>query len=360
MAIYYILYIIIGTLPILFLDKKKGEREKKNKFFSWICFSFIFLLLALRHQSMGVDLAYQKDTGYLAAFDTLSSYSWKKIFEIESFLNYEKGYVIFNKLVGSIWADRQFFLAVCAFVSLFPVALVVYKKSLDSIFSYFIYMALPSFFIVYSGLRQGIALGLCFLSVLFIEDKKPIKFIITVLLGVTFHKSAMVFLLAYPIYYIKLNDTGRFFTFLFLPIIFIFREPLFLILSRFFKDEVVLEDTGAITLLIAFVLIYFFCVFYAKKSSQTNGYLNLFYVACACQVFGNIYATAMRIGYYFMIILILLLPKIVDEIRDTDTKVIFKTLIIIGFIVFGLYSIYSSGTSWARAYPYNWFWTVIP
>ena len=354
MAIYLVIYSLIGALPLLF-TKLFSEKEKRNKWYAWIGFIFIFLVLALRHQSMGVDLGYDSNTGYLAAFDKIARFSWKEAFQVDVY-NYERGYILFNKLISSIWNNRQFFLAVCAFISIVPVAFVVYKKSKDSIFSYFIYLGLPSFLMAFSGLRQSIAMGICFLSFLFIEDKKWVKFIITVLVASLFHYSAIIFLIAYPLYHINIGFKGRIFSLILLPVIFVLRFPLFSVLSKIFKEDAVPDNNGALTLLLVFCLIYVFCFFFAKKDKQINGLLNLFYIACCCQIFGNIYSTAMRVGYYFMPFAILLEPPIVNEMNDEkNVRAGVKIAILIAFIAFGLFSFYTS--SWAGTYPYYWFWS---
>ena len=54
-------------------------------------------MLALRHQSMGIDLRYTKYFGYLGRFDAIAETSWSDVFDV-SIANYEKGYIIFNKL----------------------------------------------------------------------------------------------------------------------------------------------------------------------------------------------------------------------------------------------------------------------
>lgn len=356
MLVYIIAYSLIGVSAAVFSQIGMGKARAK---FSFCLFSFLVLsiVLGLRHPSMGNDLKYYQGGGYLEAFEKISAKSWEEVFALESYLNYEKGYILFNKLVGSIWADQQFFLFVCAAVSILPVIYVAYKKSEDSFFSVVIFIGLPSFLMLYSGLRQAIAIGLCFLSILFIQEKKPIKFILTVLLAYTFHDSSFIFLLAYPLYHIRLNDLMRKISVGIIPIVYLFRVPLFTVFSKFFKDEATITDgETAVTLFLVFTLVYIFCIiFQNKESKDQNGLLNLFLVACCCQAFGSVYELAMRVTYYFMMSLILLLPSVMKEAKLEKRENYLVTFGIMGaFILFGLFSIYDS--SWAMAYPYYWFW----
>lgn len=143
-----------------------GEEDKDKKRFLYLAIGLMVLIMGLRAQTMGVDLR-----GYLASFETLNEYSWKEILGLESYLNYERGYIIFNKLVGSIWCNRQFFLFVCAAISIIPVGIVIYKCSPDPLLSIIIYIGLPVFLLNYSGLRQAIAIGILILSFEFMTEK---------------------------------------------------------------------------------------------------------------------------------------------------------------------------------------------
>ncbi len=355
MTVYIFVYILMGTIPLL-IERSINDDVKKHKICSIMCGALIILLFALRAPSMGVDLAYGTNAGYLGMFDKISKFTWREAFT-QDVLNYERGYIIFNKLVSSIWNNKQFFLAISAFVSIGPVVYVVYKKGHNAVFSYCVYMGLPVFLMLFSGIRQSIAIGICFLAVLLIEDKRLIKFILTVLFASLFHHTAIIFLVAYPLYHVKINKTGRLFSLALLPIIYLFRYPLFSLLSRLFKDDAIPVDTGAIGLLLLFVAIYLFCFMFASEEKQDNGFLNLFYFSCVCQVFAGIYSVAMRVGYYFMMFAIFLIPKTIEYLtKDENEKLTFKFIISIAFVIFGLYMLYSS--AFAQAYPYIFFWRL--
>ena len=124
-----------------------------------------------------------------------------------------------------------------------------------------------------------------------------------------------------------------------------------------FKDGAVANDTGAITLFLVFTAIYIFCIAYTDHSEEQNGLMNIFLLACLCQVFSGVYNTAMRVGYYFMTALVLLLPLVIKNMNIKLDKEIFAKIVFISFAAFGLYSIYTS--TWPMAYPYNFFWQQI-
>ena len=360
MTIYYILYIYIITIAQL-STKFDDNLYKKKKTVNTYVFLFVFLLLALRHWSMGVDLGYTNryNTGYIQSFETLAKYSWGEIIALKEFLHYEKGYVIFNKLVSSIYSNRQFFLGVCAFVGILPVAILINRNSSLPSLSWFIFLGLPVFLIHYSGLRQGISIGIIAYSMKWIENRNKISFILAVLLASTFHSSAIIFLLAYPLYHLRLSNLTKVISTVIILIVYFFRKPLFQFFSRMFKENTTITDSNSITLFLVFVLIYIFLLFFTTYKDEKSGYINLFWFACICQAFSNIYTIAMRVGYYFMLGLIIALPNTLMNIRQNTMNGeknfrIYYLLISSAFILFGLYS-FANGT-WSMTNPYIFFW----
>lgn len=353
MTIYVVMYISIFIYRI-FLAYLHHPHESPRKNIAIFCFGWIFIILALRHQSMGVDLGYNTSSGYLVSFNTISKMNWKSVLSLQNFLNYEKGYVIFNKLIGVILPECQFFLAVCAAISIGPIAYVIYKKSKMPTLSYFIYLGLPAFLLCYSGLRQAIAIAIVFMSIIFVQQKKRVKFVGTVLLATLFHSSAIIYLVVYPIYYLRLKKNAQFISVLFIPLVYTFRYSIFSIVSKIFRSNATPDSNSAITLFLIFTLIYIFTIFFGNDSEEVNGYRNIFYLACLCQAFGGVYSIAVRVTYYFMLSLVLLLPEILH--RRTKNNIIFTILIGVAFISFGLYSLYVSQWSWAMASPWMPFW----
>ena len=140
-----------------------------------------------------------------------------------------------------------------------------------------------------------------------------------------------------------------------LALIYIFRVPLFQILTRLIRRTDVPDYNGAVTLFIAFVLVYLFCCMFENGDTRINGYMNLFFIACVCQSFSSVYSSGIRMGYYYMISLPFLLPLITQNIKDYKQREIVRFVVYCGFLVFGL-NVLSSRTGWAMTNPYSFFW----
>lgn len=369
MVIYFFLYFlvfalswasrhiyVVGSFEQRWAMTVEEKERRANKGYIICIFVGLILIVGLRHESMGTDLA-----SYLPSFDMLNSYSLLEVFFLPPYLNYEKGYVILNKLVGTVCGgNRSFFLLFCAIVSYIPVGRLIYKYSNNLVLSIVIYLGLPVFLVPYSALRQGIAIGITLCAFDAILENRGKKFFLLVLFASTFHSSAIVFLLAWPVYHIRIKKDIAIFSFFLLPIIYILRYPLFSFFSGFFSATAQADDNGAVTLFLVFSAVYLFCVVFSEQDKKyTNGLSNLFFLACAIQAMGGVYSIVIRVGYYFMIYIILLLPEVLEDMshRDGYMPIIFvKIIVYFCFISFGLYSIYTSRNSWAQASPYIFFW----
>ena len=184
-----------------------------------------------------------------------------------------------------------------------------------------------------------------------------------VVLAWLFHSSAIIFLIAYPLYYLKQSSIWKLVSVIAIPIIYAFRLPLFRVLSVIFKENAEVQDTGALTLFLIFIVIYVFLIVCGNSNNKlSSGCTNLFWVACLVQAFSGVYDTAMRVGYYFMVYAIIALPETVSNeedntILDYKYKSLITMIMCLGFIGYGFYVLYSAtGDSWFTTNPYRFFW----
>ena len=356
MIVYFLMYMLILLGAPIAARTGKTAEQRKRRAVLWMVV-LIALVVGLRHPSMGFDLQYGRSDGYLWSFQHIAKYSFSELLNMRGWLNYEWGYIFYNKLLSYFSEDVQWLLIASAAASIVPVGYFIRKYSKDPIFSSVVFLGLPCFLMAFSGLRQAIAIGICCIACLYICKKNLPGFVGMVLLAALFHSSAIVFIIAYPLYHVKMSKKMRLLTFPLLAVIYAARYPIFSVASRLFKEDAVAEETNAITLLLVFILIYTFCTVFLKDyDEESSGFLNLFYFACICQCFGGVYSTAMRVGYYFMPALAIALPNIIANMKNPNNYYVSKRFVMAAFIAYGLYSLYVNGSSWPMTYPYKFFW----
>ena len=142
-------------------------------------------------------------------------------------------------------------------------------------------MGLPVFLLNFSGLRQAIAIGITALSFNFIKEKKPVQFILLVILASLFHKSAIVFLAMYPIYNIKLDKFGKVMSIVVLGIVYFARVKIFNIAMSILGYTIAPDMNGSILLFIFYTMIYILAMLCETPGNKVEiGARNMFYVAC--------------------------------------------------------------------------------
>lgn len=355
MTAYIFLYGMIFSAYAV-IRRIKGYTGKKPMIYAQFISGILTVLLGLRHPSMGVDLGYGNSYGYLPSFDYFASLTWLEILKMGSFQNYEKGYVLFNKLVSSIWHNNQFFLFCCAAISIVPIGHIIGKYSKNCRTSFLIYLGLTVFHILFSGLRQAIAVSIAFYGFSFVKERKLKQYSLTILLACLFHRSALVALLIYPLYWMKLDRTARLITLGVLPAFFVLRVPLWNWIVRITGKSSFAEHNGSVTLLLAFCLIYVYLIIFSTSNRKNDGLINIHYVSCCMLIFTEVNTIAQRAGYYYMIYTILLLPEVLDDIKHHQGKKEYQMhyLTIVGcFLLFAIYSLVNA--TWSRAYPFYFF-----
>ena len=356
MLVYYILYTLIFVAA--FCERKWGSSDdnarKRDDIF---CFTLVALLLILRHQSMGMDLHWTTSNGYLWMFDQAVGNSFSQYLGLASKLHYEWFFKLYTWVMAQICGERQFFIAVTAFLSLIPVAYLFYRKSSNLFLSWVIYLGMSPFLVLFSALRQGMAIGLAVLLYILAEDKKIIPFIIVFVIAVLLHTSCVILIVIYPAVNIRLGMRTRLAFVLLLLVSVFFRKWIIKAIGIAFPMYAKYLRTDGIVayrLFTVFVLIYLLCCVFYDGSDLQNAYMNLFFLACCCQFTGLFSQEIPREGFYFMPALCILLPAIAKGMKDKKMSVILKAGSYICFALFGLYELYE--TTWTVSFPYRFFW----
>ena len=216
-------------------------------------FFFLTLLIMLRHESIGADTV-----NYLSIFDHNARMSWSSIGKSTA----EIAFQIMNKLLALISTDHHFYIAATGF---FVSALIypTYRRiAHDAVLTIVLFCTMSTFVMMFSGIRQMLAVGLGFIAYEFTRKKKFVFFILTVVLAVLFHTSAFIIVLMYPLYHIKITKKWMFFVVPILLAVFIFNKPIFSFLSfiaeRYTNYQGIVTSTGAYTMIVLFA---FFAIF---------------------------------------------------------------------------------------------------
>ena len=301
-----ILYFVIAFLGICM-------KNHKTAYIVIITGLFIFFS-GMRNLKIGVDTQ-----TYYSLFEQSKIYGM----DIPLSRDMEPGYLWFQMMFSRYIPSFQMFLV---FITVFfhvPLAMIIKRYSPDPMWSFLLYQALFYTFFGFTGLRQTLAMSFCLFSVFFIEKKKFIPFLCLVLLGISFHSIAVVFLPAYFLLRFKITKKYLILCGIVIALTMIFQLQLYQELVVSFAnltDETHYLTYGSVTFAIqtyamyTYLLTFMVAIFYKKtlKKHPTSRY----FYNCMLVGSGLIFTGLQRLTMFYTIGLCIILPCVMDAFED--------------------------------------------
>ena len=371
-------YIFLMFAPLLFYqiaimkdDKSTGKgwfisigkepRILNNSLIVPVFFLLLFVLLSLRDETIGRDTLNYKNffRAYsLMAFDDLYKVDMEFLF------------VLLNWLIGKVTDSYQVFLTIISAIILLPIAVIYSQDKQYGFLKIVLFMNMSVFVMLFSGIRQSLAMAVGMIAYHYVREKKPFRFLLLALIAMGFHHTGFMVLLYYPLYYLRLRKNHLWFFIPLVGTVFAFNKQIFMWLTNVAatvlgeKYEAEIEETGAYLMIILFALFAIAAFFFPdeeKIDAEMNGLRNFLLIALLLQCFAPVHTLAMRINYYFIIFIPVIVPKIFKYSKDNFKEVanVVRGVIIVFFVAYYLYTTYVScqtGESALNTYPYVPFW----
>lgn len=190
--IYVILFVALAIVAIFDLIKDEPI-IRRCAFFSFIG---IFIFISSIRWKTGPDWA-----SYFAFYRDIELYT-KGTLAAFNFM--EPGYTFLSLSASNLGFTFTGFLTLLAFLTIGLKAVVIFRHKAILLISLFLYYCY--FLGDIASVRQFTAISITLLSSIFIVDRKPVFFVMLVVLATTIHFSCALFLLAYWIYHRSLSS----------------------------------------------------------------------------------------------------------------------------------------------------------
>lgn len=345
----------------LFAVFLKDYKEKGVSIFINLIFLILILESALRSLYVGPDTG-----NYWHSFNDIKSMGWHEVFK--NFVDVyqygegkDAGYKLIVKVLQIPFDHFQSFLTFNAFLFYIPLAKLLkryFNDILSCILAFVLFIALFRI-IALSGIRQMLATALCNVVFLSLLDGHYKRCIVIILLSSTIHISALFYL---PILFLsKMNFSSirRFHIIALLvsPIVLLSAQPIVKFLVSFIANDYYenyaheMANT-ALTYLILMEGVSIFCYVafstYANKDNHSGNafaikllYTNLPMLSLLVPLV-MLDTTMIRIGQYFTIYTIILLPYSLNLFcKTTRTTVYLIVILILALLTFKAQSEYS-------------------
>lgn len=327
-------FLVIGIIFIKILIKNNEILSRRIE-----CIyggSLLFLHGALRGDTVGIDV-----NGYIESFYQTAMMSYSEI------LNMGNAYVqsrdpifyCFLKFLSEITDNHQIILVVISFIVSIGISLFIYRSSRNVLISFLAFICLRIYSFTLSGLRQAIAMSILWIGCKYIGEKKPFKFLFLVLIASMFHSSALIFIIAYPIS--KLNRIKPLLIgSTFFIIVNFITNNMFIkllvnipVISKYAGYlQGVKNLDGKILFILQIAILIFVLIYKDKiiKASKMNiMYINMLIIGIVFSFLGFSFPNMFRIGYYFNIFMIILLPNAIRLLSDNNLKIIINYILIV-------------------------------
>ncbi len=349
-------FYILVLVPILVQAHwKEGiDLRKKNKTSIIIFFSLLLILLMFRHSSIGNDTS-----NYINYFKLINLHN---LSQIDSFSD-EFGFVILTKIISFFTNSPQVYLAVMAIITIAMIFPLYLRQCEDPGLTISIFCILSTFVMLFSGIRQCLTIGLGFIAYEFAKRKKLIPFLLIVLVAISIHNSSIMLFVMYPLYHAKITRKWLYIVVPTVISIYIFNRQIFLllaaVLNQFSRFDGSIEFTGAYIMIFLFVIFAVFAFLVPdedKLDEETIGMRNFLLFSLVIQLFAPLNTLVMRMSYYYMIFIPLLMPKIIKCHSERYDKIAITARHIM-MVFFVIYFLYTSATKGAlHVFPYRFFW----
>lgn len=371
MSIYHWLVILLLLLAVFMRGDLKG-----NKQYIVLAMLLMFCVHSLRD---GATIGNDSRTSYRWQYIRMGETEWQDLrglddwrdsFTDDTRSNRERNIALpwLMKLVYQLSdGNYQWFLAVVAAIVLSALAITIQRYSPSPVLSILFYLGLLYFVMELSVFKQSIAMSFVLLSFTSIMERRPIRFVILILIGSLFHFPALVFLPAYWIANMKISrDYLLILAGLFI-VTYLFRDRLVDLMTDSYDTEIqsVANKRFLANKVIIMLIIIVTALIVRPPDPEDRVYcaiLQLLGIAAVIQTFASYNNTFERLADYYFQFAIIFIPMVFERVDTKRAVFSANTLDLVhsyGPFVFGAFAIWrflnNIVNDW-HYYPFRFFW----
>lgn len=350
MLIYYFAWFLL-LVPFGFKKKNQSIEIFENKYALYILV-IMTLLIGLRGISVGADTAH-----YQYLYET----STRQIVTRQ----YEQGYYYCTYFLKKMGVDYQLFLVLVAAFSSGCLVKFYHQYSRNLAFSVFVFMTIGLLPMYMSGIRQVLAISLCLIALLFLENGRYIISAGIIMIASMFHISSLAFFSIFPLCRIRLSKKSTFLLIVISAMTSVFEDVLLKLAEMVLPEKYASIDIFSTyninpLLIIIAVLIPLFCIVFDSRTEEDHKFSRsntmLYLMSCINIVLTMLSRNNMffsRVAYYFVHANSILISNVIFSQRKRFNRIIM--VFVIG-IVCALYFIISIPDGTMRIDKYRFFW----
>lgn len=359
MLYWFLLYYVVG----IYISANHKFLKKRNQIV--MCLLPALFISAFRNIAVGNDTYV-----YSRAYDLLNTN--QGLIQLIKESRFEIGYVTIEYLFKSLGLSYYAMQVVlCCFVY-YSLSRFIYKYSKNVWVSSFVFLTTRDMFGPMNTIRMWLAIAILLYSVRFIIERKPVKFILIVLLATSFHFTAIVFVVAYFLYKYQAGFKLTTIVLTASVAILVIARPFFTWITRSinryggYLNTVYFGSDRNIAVFIELALNIVFLILLSverrKKVSVNENEAQMYhlsYIAAllsvALSVIGLSNSIMSRISSFYSVFLLASLPNALSRIKNKNNRVIIMGLFIVLMSLQYLIVIIFR-PNWSGIIPYSFMW----
>lgn len=257
--------------------------------------------------------------------------------------NIEYGYQFFDYFILNFFSDYFWLFLFFSTIVVCLYMITIKRISINYLVSVFVFITFGFYTFFFNGLRQGVAMAICFFGLPYLIEKRIIPYFLVVLTASMFHVSALVML---PVYFLVLTRIKIEYKILACFIVSILASQIVIgylaqgnIRYEHYTQEA--EKAGGYITLLFYSLIGFLIYSSGKKirleDVRFDNFQQIFLCGLALvlpiSLLGTDPSGPQRILYYFSSIVIFLIPYVLKKFNNVYFNILFFILSIIYFLL---------------------------
>ena len=362
----YIFNLISILFYSSFMELSKLIRLKKNNKIINLLLNLIviqlFFISAFRSVNVGIDLQ-----RYIPRYNLIADTKWSNIFGLRNVVDFEYGYIIYNKIISVIFNNEQALIIITSLIVVFSFSLFIRNYSKIPWLSFYLFVTMGYFGGSFNILRQYLAMSIILFSLKYIIERDFLKFLICLIFAVSIHKTAAIFIVLYSLYKIRINSIYIILLSFFAIIIgFTSKYIIKFVLSGTSYSKFLGEIGSGLGkgsgegMLIVLLLVFLGMLFFNKNLKKLDPNTNLWFHMIIVAIFFNILALNLgvfeRVMRFFTIAMIIVIPNILYFIKQKEMKLIGIVAVILLSSYYYLGIVMTSYSSSGGIIPYTFMW----
>lgn len=339
----YLIALALFTVLLGFAPKESGLQQNNHKYYAIVSGAAIALVMGFRSKFTGSGDTYT----YTTTFETLHQCdTFQEYFDLflsdREFLFSETGFYWLVWLLTRLTDDPQWMIFLTSAFITFASCYFFYKNSEDVPLALMSYVCLGLFTFNMNGMRQAMAMSVCVIGYELVKKRKLLPFLLTILLAMQFHKTAIAFI---PVYFFPLlkNTKGNWFFYICgMGVFLLLLDQIIIFFNDATGKEYLLEDAfdgGGITVVAIYVMAICLGVLIPQALEKRGIRCALFGTIAGISIYVARYFSNQileRVSYYYFYFIPILISGVISEMEEREQKVV-KVLFIFAAVALLVY-----------------------